>query len=340
MALKNKIQDMPKIELHCHLDGSIRPETIRKLAQLNNIPCPSDDQALKQLLVAPENTQSLMEYLEKFEFPLELLQTAESLTIAAEDIIYQASLDNVKYIEVRFAPSLHTRKGLEFSEIIRAVLKGLQLGKEKYGVESNALLCGMRHEELEEVEKIVHLAKEFLNQGVASFDLAGNEVDFPPHLFSEILQLAQYLEVPITLHAGECGCAQNVYDAVELGATRIGHGVALIKDMEHCDQLRKKNITLEMAPTSNLQTKASDNTANYPFDDFLKANLKVTINTDNRTVSNTNLNEEYAKLIDWFGYEDKSIFETCNLNAVDGAFISDEQKEELRKAIKAGFARL
>ena len=303
---ESRVRQLPKIELHCHLDGSIRPTTLRTIAEKQNIPLPQDEQALKELVVAPEKCTDLNDYLTRFDFVLTCLQTAEALQAAAYDVISQAAEDGVAYIEVRFAPSQHTEKGLRLPEIVTAVLTGLKQGEEDFGVKSNALLCGMRHDQQQAIEKIVHLAHDFRETGVVGFDLAGNEVDFPPYTFEDVLALANQLSIPLTLHAGECGCGKNVADAVTLGATRIGHGIAL-KD-----------------------------TAEYPFQQFIEAGLAVCINTDNRTVSDTTLTKEFMKLATWYqlSYDE---MKQLTKNALAGAFLSPDEKKLLNQKIDQAY---
>lgn len=323
-----QVKKLPKIELHCHLDGSIRPETLMKIAKKQKIEFPNNLDSLKELLVAPETCKDLNEYLERFDLVLQCLQTEEALEAAAFDVIEQAAAENIAYIEVRFAPTLHTQKGLALPEIITAVLKGLKKGEVLLGVKSNALLCGMRHEELSSIEKVTSLAKEYLHKGVVGFDLAGNEVDFPPYTFKEIFELANQLDIPLTLHAGECGCGKNVADAVYLGAKRIGHGIAVKDTPEYFALLKEQKILIEMCPTSNFQTKTVTQLAEYPFKVFLEAGIPICINTDNRTVSNTTLTNEYMKLHKWYNLSYKEM-EQLNHYAVDGAFITEKEKAVL-----------
>jgi adenosine deaminase len=336
---REHVKNLPKIELHCHLDGSIRPETLRKIAAQQGIALPADNAQLKELLVAPEDCRNLNDYLERFDLVLACLQTEDALKAAAMDVISQAAAENIRYIEVRFAPSLHTRQGLSLPKIITAVLAGLNQGEQQYGVKSNALLCGMRHEEIHEIEQIVQLADTFKEAGVAGFDLAGNEADFPPDTFEETLGLVKQLNLPLTLHAGECGCGKNVADAVMLGATRIGHGIALKDTPEHFALIKEKDVLLEICPTSNFQTKTVTTLADYPFRLFQEAGLKVCINTDNRTVSNTTLTDEFMKLHEWYGitYAD---MEQLLHNAVNGAFISEKEKQGLHQLLEEAYQKV
>jgi adenosine deaminase len=330
------VKKLPKIELHCHLDGSIRPETLRKIAEQQAISLPASTAELTECLAAPKDCHDLNDYLQRFDLVLTCLQSEEALQLAAFDLISQAAEENIQYIEVRFAPSLHTQKGLSLPKIVTAVLTGLNQGQETFGVKSNALLCGMRHEELSAIEKIVHLAEEYKHSGVVGFDLAGNEVDFPPYTFEEILTLVEQSAIPLTLHAGECGCGKNVADAVYLGAKRIGHGIALKDTPDYFPLLRDRQTLIEMCPTSNFQTRTVTRLEDYPFQQFLDAGIKVCINTDNRTVSTTTLTDEFMKLYEWYGitYQD---MELLNHNAVTGAFISEEEKQVLHDRLTTAY---
>lgn len=330
------VKKLPKVELHCHLDGSIRPQTLRKIAIKQGISLPADDEQLIELLVAPDSCQNLNDYLKRFELVLTCLQTEEALRAAALDVISQAAEENICYIEVRFAPSLHTENGLSLAKVITAVLAGLSEGEKQFNIKSNALLCGMRHEELKSIEQVVQLADTYKQSGVAGFDLAGNEVDFPPYTFEETLDLVNQLKVPLTLHAGECGCGKNVADAVKLGAKRIGHGIALKDTPEYFSLVQEHNVLVEMCPTSNFQTKTVTSLADYPFKTFLDAGINICINTDNRTVSGTTLTDEFMKLHTWYGitYTD---MENLNHHAVNGAFISESEKQLLHDQLSVSY---
>jgi adenosine deaminase len=330
------VKKLPKIELHCHLDGSIRPATLRKIADQQGIDLPKEDPQLHQLMIAPEKCKDLNDYLTRFHLVVQCLQTKAALKMAAYDVLSQAAAESIAYIEVRFAPSLHTKKGLSLTEVVTAVLSGLKQGMQDFNIKSNALLCGMRHEEQQSIAQIVHLAKTFKDSGVVGFDLAGNESDYPPVTFEEILNLAKQLTIPITLHAGECGCGHNVAEAVYLGATRIGHGIALKDTPQYLPLLKEKKILLEMCPTSNLQTQTIQSPAEYPLRQFMAAGLKICINTDNRTVSNTTLTQEFLQLAQWcqLTYEE---MKQLNQNAVSGAFLSAAEKNTLHALIEQSY---
>lgn len=330
------VKGLPKIDLHCHLDGAVRPHILEQLAVEQGVTLAATGDELANKLIAPESCQSLLEYLERFDVVLPLLQNAPALELISYDLIAQVAEENVRYIEVRFAPMLFTQGGLSLTEIIEAILTGLKRGEADFGVKSNALLCAMRHHSTKDNTDVIDLAKSFLGQGVAGFDLAGDEANYPTNLFADIISLGVSHDIPVTLHAGECGCPQNVAEAIQLGATRIGHGIAIAKDSELLKTCLDNHILIEMCPTSNFQTKAVLTLEDYPFKDFLEAGMKICINTDNRTVSNTTLTDEYLKLHEWYGI-DYACLETLNHNAVDGAFITSQAKTALHKELTDGY---
>lgn len=332
-----KVKGLPKVELHCHLDGSISPQTFRKIANRQGYPLPEDEAALIEMLQVSKSCQNLAEYLRLFDPVLDCLQEAEALEIAAYDVIAQAAEENVIYIEVRYAPLLSMRNGLSCDAVIEAILRGLAKGEQDFGVKAGALLCGMRHHSEERNHEVVISAQKYLNHGVAGIDLAGNETDFPPARFEDFLALGRHYHVPITLHAGECGCAENVHDSVLLGAQRIGHGIAIKNDPEIMQICVEHNVLLEMCPTSNLQTKAVASMEKYPFQQFLDAQIKISINTDNRTVSATTLTDEYMLLDTYYDCMDYSLMEKLNLMALEAAFTDDACKKRLAAVIREAY---
>ncbi|GFH40668.1 adenosine deaminase [Lactococcus insecticola] len=329
-----EIEKLPKIELHCHLDGSISLKTIRALAKRADIKVPKLDADLRKKVQAPEDAADLMSYLAPFDYVLPMLQTEEALALAAFDVIEQVISEQIRYIEVRFAPSLHTAGGLSLPETVKAVVRGLEAGQKRYGVKSNVILSGMRNESVSDVMKIVELFENGDLTHLAGFDLAGEELDGFPDKFAPVLEKVRENKIPLTLHAGECGCAQNVIDAVAAGATRIGHGVAIKDRPETWAELAEKKITLEMAPTSNFQTKAIDSLENYPFKKLFDAGVRVTVNTDNRTVSGTTLNDEYEKLAKWYNFNESDFRQLANY-AFEASFMSNDDRKDLGKEFGA-----
>ena len=326
------INDLPKVELHCHLDGSLPADTVKELAKMSGITVPENMEDLKQVLRVSDTCKSLVEYLEKFKLPLACLQTKETLEYAAYSLIKDVAKENIIYIEVRFAPLFCTEKGLTIKQVIQSVINGLNRGYDEFGVRSGILICGMRHEPVEKNIEMLQEVKEFLFKGVCGADLAGNEADYPPMLQKEYFIEAQRLGFPLTIHAGECQSAKNVQDAIFLGAKRIGHGIAIINNQDILNQVKNRHIGLEMCPYSNLQTKAVEDLKNYPIRKFIDKGLCITLNTDNRTVTDTTLTKEYELMIKQFDLTFEELIKITQ-NAISIAFIDDSIKEELYKKL-------
>lgn len=321
--LDNEIIQMPKIDLHCHLDGSLPQKCISEL--LGRVV------TLEELQVK-DDCQSLPEYLEKFDLPLECLQTAEGLRRAGRDFLMNVQDDNIRYVEVRFAPLLSVNENLSCREVVEAVLAGLEEAKQECGIYYNVIACAMRNHDPKESLNMVKVCREFLNQGVCAIDLAGNEPAFPMENFRELFQEVKRLEMPFTIHAGECGRVQNVVEAVKCGTQRIGHGIALRGNQEAIQLCKNRGIGIEMCPVSNMQTKAVQNIVEYPIREFIDSGMYITINTDNRTVSNTTIKKEIEVVQKNFGVTDDEIRKMMQ-NAIEVSFASDEVKQILWKCI-------
>ena len=319
----DQLKAMPKIELHCHLDGSLSQEFLE--SRLGRKVAPSE-------IHASDDCQSLQEYLEKFDLPGQCLQDEEVLELAGYDILKSMSQENVRYAEVRFAPLLSENENLSCSQVIEAVIRGMNRGKNEFGVDYGIITCAMRHHSEEENARMIRTARAYLGYGVCAADLAGAESMYPMSEFMELFKKTRALGMPFTLHAGECGSVQNILDSVEAGAGRIGHGIAMRGHAGIQKELRKKGIGIEMCPISNLQTKAVESTKEYPMREFLNAGLKVTVNTDNRTVSNTTLTKELEFIQKNYGITDEEIYLMMR-NAVDVAFADDAVKERMLRYV-------
>lgn len=321
--LSEKLLNMPKIDLHCHLDGSLTLECVQDLYE--------KPVTLQELQVS-EDCQNLAEYLEKFDLPLECLQTADGLKKASKAFLCDLTKDQVSYVEVRFAPLLHINKQLSCEQILEAVIEGLEEAKKETGIYYNVIACAMRHHTEEESMEMFKAARKFLGKGLCAVDLAGNEAAFPMKNFEKLFAYARELELPFTIHAGECGSVENVVDSVNAGARRIGHGIALKGNKEAMDLCREKKIGIEMCPISNMQTKAVADPADYPIREFLDAGLKVTLNTDNRMVSNSTLAKEIEFVQKNYGITDEEIWKMTE-NAIEVSFANDEVKQMLLKKL-------
>ena len=320
------------IDLHCHLDGAITVLTAKKLAEIQNIRLPfENDEELESLLSVPESCESLTEFLKCFALPLTLLQTKEGITEAVKLILDEKAEEGMKYIELRFAPQLHCERGLSQEDAVLAALEGLKGSK----VHCNLILCCMRGEKLTEKNlETVRLAKKYLVEdgGVVALDLAGAEALFKTENFALEFGEAKKLGVPFTIHAGEADGWQSVKTALDFGAVRIGHGVRAWQNEELLKYIEENDIVLEMCPNSNRQTKAVEDMNGYPLRKFLEMGIKVTVNTDDPAICRTTLKKEFDYLRKNYALtaeEEKQLLQ----NSIDGAFTSLSMKEKLRAYI-------
>ena len=328
------IDKLPKVELHCHLDGSIRVDTIIDIAKKENIKLDSYEKCyVEKLVQVPNDCTSLNEYLKRFDLANKVMQKSEHIKRITFELLEDAQKENVKYIEVRFAPLLHVNEGLSIDEIIQSAIDGINEAEKIYDIKGNLILCCMRTMSEEDAILVVEEGKKFLNKGVVGIDLAGPEEEGFVKRYKSALELANKYGYKITIHAGEAASGQNVIDAINIGkAQRIGHGVR-IKDMKEAYNLVKQSkVVLEMCPTSNIQTKAVENFNDYPLYDFYKDGINISINTDNRTVSNINLTHEIKLIFDNFNMN-KEEYVDMYLNNVNATFADESTKEWLRKLI-------
>ena len=308
---------MKKIELHLHLDGSINVEYASKLMGFD----------VKDKLIGTNST-SLKNYLEKFALPGDLLQSYENIEEFSYLLGKDLEKDDVIYAEVRFCPLFHTKE-ISVDRVILAILMGF---KKVPNVKINLIFCMMRHFSFEENLEIIKLTKKYLGRGVCGIDLAGDEAGFKTSNFKELFDIVKKENIPFTIHSGEADGIQSLKSAIEFGAKRIGHGVRCIEDENVLNLIKEKNIYLEVCPTSNLDTKIFSCIEEHSIKEIVDNNILVTINTDNRTVSNTNLDNEYSILRDTFNFTNTD-FIKFNLNAIDAAFISEKEKTELRSRL-------
>ncbi|HFZ4755845.1 TPA: adenosine deaminase [Streptococcus agalactiae] len=330
------LKELAKAELHCHLDGSLSLPAIRKLANMADIILPSSDKELRKYVIAPAQTESLVDYLKTFEFIRPLLQTKEALRFAAYDVARQAALENVIYIEIRFAPELSMDKGLTASDTVLAVLEGLADAQKEFNIVARALVCGMRQSSHKTTKDIIKHIVDLAPKGLVGFDFAGDEFSYPTDSLVDLIQEVKRSGYPMTLHAGECGCAKHIADSLNLGIKRMGHVIALTGQRDLIKRFVEEDAVAEMCLTSNLQTKAASSIQSFPYQELYDAGGKITINTDNRTVSDTNLTKEYSLFVTYFGtkIEDFLVF---NQNAVKASFTSDSEKDTLLHKLQENY---
>ena len=320
------------IDLHAHLDGCITVGIAKKLAALQKITLPSAaDEELLSILSVPDTCEDLSDFLKCFDLPLSLLQTEESLEEAVYLVLSEMERDGVIYAELRFAPQLHTQKGMPQETAIQAALRGLK----KSPIPGNLILCCMRgdsnqKENLETLE----LAKKYLvkDGGVVAIDLAGAEALFPTENYEDLFAKAGEYQVPFTIHAGEAGDADDVKTAIHMGATRIGHGVRIAGNEEVMQLVKDTGVFLEMCPTSNRQTKAVEEMSAYPLKTFLEKGLKVTLNTDDPAIERTTLFREFQYMESLLNLTEEQKKQLL-LHSVEAAFTSKDRKQKLKEQL-------
>lgn len=285
---------LPKTDLHVHLDGSLRLDTILDLADKDGIDLPGKTPAeLKAAMHLGENTGSLVEYLKAFDVTLKVLQNEDALVRAARELGEDAAKENVRYMEVRYAPMLHTQKGLRLTAVVEAVIEGLREAKDRTGIESNLILCGIRNISPESSLEMAQLAVAYKGRGVVAFDLAGAEYDYPPKHHLPAFQLVRDNNINVTIHAGEAYGPASIHQAIhQCGAHRIGHGCRLREDGDLLHYVNDHRIALECCPSSNVQTGAVRDLASHPLKLYHDLGIRVTINTDNRLITDTTVSKE------------------------------------------------
>ena len=320
------IEEMPKIELHCHLDGSLDLENAKELLLERGEEYSLSQ--LKDLMQVDLSCPNLAEYLKRFVLPNHCLQDAAGLKASAYHLAKNAANENVKYIEVRFAPTSSQDKGMKLLPIIEAVEEGLKQAREEFDIETGIILCMMRGLDDDRNLSVVKAGMELLGNGVVACDIAGDEASYPMSNHRELFRQIKKIGMPYTIHVGETGNAANIREALELGAKRLGHGIAMAKDealMQECGRL---GVGVEICPTSNLQTKAYNNISDCPIFLFKDHGIPVSLNTDNRTVSDTTLTNEFKIIDDCFGLEEELVRQIYK-DSVEMSFASDEIKHTL-----------
>lgn len=288
------IQSLPKTDLHVHLDGSLRLSSMLELAEENGVTLPATTpEGLAKAMHCGEHTGSLVEYLKAFDITLSVMQTEQALYRAAYELAEDAAEENVCYMEVRYAPMLHQRNGLRQAAVVEAVLEGLRAAEKDFGIESNVIICGIRNISPESSLEMARLAVAYKNRGVVAFDLAGAEYDHPAKHHKEAFQLIRQNNINCTIHAGEAFGPESIAQAIHVcGAHRIGHGCRLREDGDLLHYVNDHRIPLEVCPSSNVQTGAVESLASHPLKLYHDLGLRVTVNTDNRLITDTTVSRE------------------------------------------------
>lgn len=298
------LKTLPKTDLHCHLDGSLRLQTILELAEQQGVKLPANDEdGLAKAVHRGENCDDLEDYLTAFGVTLSVMQTEEALYRCAYELAEDAASENVKYMEVRYAPMLHTRLGLPLPRILEAVLEGMADAQRDYGIRTGIIVCGIRNMSPAVSFQMAELAIAFKHAGVVGFDLAGAEVDHPAKAHVEAFYLIRNNNVNCTLHAGEAYGPESIHQAIHYcGAHRIGHGCRLGEDGDLLNFVNDHRIALEICPSSNVQTGAVSELSAHPVRFFYDYGLRVTVNTDNRLITDTSVTKELWLLHEHLGF--------------------------------------
>lgn len=328
------IHSLPKAELHCHLDGSMRVETVVELAKQFNVELPANNiEDLRQILEVKEDCESLVEYLRPFDITLSVLQNEEGLERATYELAEDCAKENIKYLEIRFSPILHLQKGLKLTEVLDAVLRGKNRAEKEFDIKIGIIVCGIRHMDIAKTYVLAELTVAYKNRGVVGFDLAGAERDFPAKDFKEAFYLIINNNINTTVHAGEAYGPESIHQAVHYNrANRIGHGTRLRENGDLLNYVNDHRIPLEMCIKSNIQTKAVDSYDHHPVKFYFDYGIRVTINTDNRLISKTTLTDEYMLAIEKFGFTAEEL-KYLIINGFKSAFLPLNEKVALLKRI-------
>lgn len=316
-------EKIPKIELHCHLDGSVRIDTASDILNI-------DKKELEYLMVAKDKCNDLNDYLTKFDIPVEVMQTKYALEQVAYDLSIDMVNDGVVYAEIRFAPLKHLKDDLSVYDVMESVFGGLK----RTDLMTNVILCMMRGDSLVDNMKVIDLAHHYLNNGVCAVDLAGAESIYKTEDYEELFNYAKEKNVPFTIHAGEADGVSSIKSAIAFGAKRIGHGIRIIEDAKLIEDVKEKDILLEICPTSNIQTRVVDNYKEHPIKKLYDMGVSISINTDNRTVSNTTLVKEYRLLHENLDFKEED-FIKINKMALEHAFLSNEEKSKIQNKLNS-----
>ena len=332
---------LPKTDLHVHLDGSLRLSTVRELSTRHDLGYDfQTDEDVRKVCQVPEDCQSLVDYLLVFDITLKMMQQKDELTRIAYELAEDAHKENVRYMEVRYSPLLHTNDGLTYDEIVGAVQEGLDRARRQYGIICGQIICGIRHISAESSLELADLAVRWKGRGVVAFDLAGAEKDYPAKDHIAAFYRVLNHNVNITIHAGEAFGAASIHQALHYcRAHRIGHGTHLDEDPDLMSWVNDHRIPVEICLASNLQTKAIPDYQSHPIRRFMQEGLRVTLNTDNRLVSGTTVTNEYRLAVENYGLNEDEVLGLV-MNGFKSAFLPLKEKVALIEQVLQEFVTL
>jgi adenosine deaminase len=340
MLTSEQLRRIPKAELHCHLDGSVRPQTLLELGREYKVAMPRDSaDALREYMLVSD-ARSLEDYLKRFEVTVSVMQTADAIERIAYELGCDAAADGVRYLEVRNAPILNSRGKLDMGEALEAQIRGLARAEKECGIIGRSIVCSLRQLPPETSLELAQLAVAYKDKGVVAFDLAGGELGFPASAHAAAFAYARKHNLAVTIHAGEGDGARSVRDAVhKCGADRLGHATRLIEDPELTQYVNDRRIGLEICLTSNVQTHAAKSYETHPAREYFDRGMNLTLNTDNRLMSGTTLTDEYVYASKHLGF---TLDELCTmaLNGFEAAFLPWEQRVKLLNDVSGDMAQL
>ncbi|MBC2260376.1 adenosine deaminase [Listeria sp. FSL L7-0091] len=329
---EQQVKKIPKVELHCHLDGSIRLKTLRKLYELQGNPLMLSEEKLQRMTVAA-NRCSLTEYINCFRLVSAGLHTKEAIYLALLDLAEQAALENIIYIEIRLSPIHLVTTNFSMEEVAETLIDGSRVAEKVYSIKIGLIFCCMRRQSEQANLAVIDVAKKYLGKEVVAIDLAGDEGKYPTKDYQSLFSYASRIGMPYTIHAGETGDLTSVLLALEFGARRIGHGIALAQSKKVMERAAKQQVLLEMCPVCNIQTGAAQNWQSYPVELFHRNGIQICFNTDNRTVSNTTLTNEYLQVNqNSFTLSAEWILRQTEI-ALDYSFIDEDSKRMLKEKL-------
>ena len=326
---------LPKAELHVHLDGSLRPETMLELAERYGKPLPADDPEALREYMHVKDARSLVDYLERFEVTLSVMQTAESLEQVAYELAEDLAAENVRYAEIRYSPILNIREGLPLTEAVDAPLRGLRRAEEEFGIRTGLIICGIRNMDPSTSRDLADLTVAYKGRGVVAFDLAGAEYNYPAKKHKDAFFTVINKNMAATIHAGEAYGAESIHQALHYcKAHRIGHGTRLYEDPDLMQYVIDFRIPIEICLTSNVQTHAVSSFAEHPLRLYYDEGIVVSLNTDNRLMSATTVTEEYWRAHQHLGFTWEELVEVAMMG-FESAFLHWKKKRALLEEVRA-----
>lgn len=334
------LRRIPKAELHCHLDGSVRPATLLELARDQRKPMPRDDAEALRDFMRVDDARDLEDYLERFSITLSVMQQAEAIERIAYELAEDAAKEGVRYLEARYAPILNVREGLTGPQVVEASLRGLQCAERDHGIVSRLVICAIRNMPPTTSLELAWLAVDYQGDGVVGFDLAGGEAGNPASLHAAAFEHCVAHGLACTCHAGEGDGAGSIAQAMHrCHAQRIGHGTRLIEDPALLAEAKARGVSVECCLTSNLQTRAVASIDRHPLRAYFDAGLQVSINTDNRLMSGTDLVTEYGLAARHLGFSVDELTRLARMG-FENAFLPDDGKRALLARVDAEIAAL